>query len=186
MRATWSRRVRDDESGFTLIEMLVAAVVGILVTGAALSLVETIAKIAPKDQERAHAIRDAQVGLYRMTRELRQAQSVNGATPTLMDIDLTIGVVTKRVVYDCGGTRCLRSEAPVGAEPPSGGEVVVDRLLNDAGGDPVFTYSPAGALPPDHVAVSISVPASGGSENGHGHRVVFEDGLALRNVGLAR
>ncbi len=170
----------------TLIELLVAATVGLLVAGAALTLLDTMARIAPKDQERAHAIREAQVGLDRMTRELRQAQSVNGATATLMDIDVTIGVVTRRVIYDCAKPRCMRREGLPGAEPPGGGEVVIDRVLNGTRGHPVFAYSPSGVLPPNHVEVSIAVPAAGDRKDGHAHRVVLADGLALRNVGLAR
>ncbi len=186
MRPLWSRRLRDDESGFTLIELLVATTVGLLVAGAALALVDSVARIAPRDQERAHAIREAQVGLDRMTRELRQAQSVNGATSTLMDIDVTIGAVTLRVIYDCSRARCVRRQGMPGAEPPSGGEVVIDRILNGAAPDPVFVYSPAGSLPPDHVEVSIAVPAAGDRKDGHAHSVVLDDGLALRNVGLTR
>ena len=182
-----SRNAARDEDGFSLIELLVAASLMVVVFGAALALFDTTARIAPKDQERAHAIRDAQVGLHRMTRELRQADAVYAATPTLLDVQLTIGGVPTRVVYDCDRPRCLRREIVGGTSPAAGqGDVVLERLLNGTPEKPVFRYSPPGALPPQSVEVSVIVPASGGRGDGHRHKVVLEDGLAFRNVNLAR
>ena len=181
-----SRNAARDESGFSLIELLVAATLMVVVFGAALALFDTTARIAPKDQERAHAIRDAQVGLHRMTRELRQADAVYAATATLVDVQLTIGGVSTRVVYDCNRPRCVR-RAGAGTGPPAGqGELVLERLRNGTSQEPVFRYSPPGALPPNSVDVSVIVPASGDRGDGHRHSVVLEDGLALRNVNLAR
>lgn len=185
-----SRRLREagrDETGFTLIEQLVTMVVLVVVLGAVLALFETTAKIAPRDQERAHSIRDAQVGLDRMGRELRQAYAVNAATPNLLDVNVTIRGQSRRVLYDCNRPRCVRRQGAPGADLSGlGGEVVIDRLLNGVSGEPVFTYSPPGAFPPAHVEARVRVPAAGERADGHPHSVVLDDGLALRNISLGR
>src|SRR4029453_8799886 len=72
--------------------------------GATLSLSATSQKIAPKDQERAYGLQDAQTGLYSMTRELRQSYGINAATATQMDVSVRKGGVLHRVVYDCNQT----------------------------------------------------------------------------------
>ena len=186
--SSWAPSLREGivrgERGFTSIELLVAAAVGIVVLGAILSLFETTARIAPKDVERGHAIREAQVGLHRMVRELRQAYAVNATTPTFIDVNVTIGGQDRRVSYECERPRCLRREGNPGSDLATAPtEVVVDRLLNGSAADPVFTYSPA-TFPPAHVEAKIVVPAAGERRDGYRHRVVLDDGFDLRNLNL--
>ena len=186
-RRALRRKLVRSESGWALIELMVVVSLLGLVMAAVLTLLDTTARVAPRDQERAHAIREAQVGLHRMVRELRQAYGVNATTRNYIDVNVTIGDQGRRVVYDCDFPRCVRREGAVGPTVPSGsGEVVIARLLNGTPADPVFTFSPANRFPPDHVSARVRVPASGERSEGHRHNVVLDDGFALRNVTLGR
>lgn len=169
------------ESGFTLIELMLTASILSIVLLAIFALLDVSARIAPQDQERGQAMRDAEVGLYRMTRELRQAhQVVSGDADTMTVRVLSPGSTSEvTVTYDCGpaadGTaRCTRT---AGGGPA---EVVIDRVIN--GSRPVFEYDVA---PPAvrYVRANIVVPARGGRTEGNGyrHEIIFADGFYMRN-----
>jgi hypothetical protein len=168
----------------TLIEMLIAMLISTFVLGALLGLLDAAGHAAPRDQERAIAIRDGQSGLHRMTRELRQANKV--WTPGKAQIYVNIGD-DKHVLYDCDAVhpddptqrRCLRWEAAIGSELALGepGEVVVERRVP---GD-VFTYAP-NLVNPTYVKARILVPQSGERPNGYRANLVLDDGFYLRNT----
>lgn len=168
----------------TLIEMLIAMLISTFVLAALLGLLDAAGQAAPRDQERALAIRDGQSGVHRMTRELRQANKV--WTPGRTQIYVNIGDDT-HVLYDCdavhpddsGQRRCLRWAAAVGSELPldDPGEVVVERRMP---GD-VFTYQP-NLINPTYVKVHIAVPQSGERPDGYDANLVLEDGFYLRNT----
>jgi hypothetical protein len=164
--------------------MLVAMTISTFVLGALLGLLDAAGHAAPRDQERAVAIRDGQAGLHRMTRELRVANKV--WTPGTRQIYVNIGD-DKHVLYDCDVVhptsptqrQCLRWEAAIGSELPldSPGEVVVARRMP---GD-VFTYAP-NLVNPTYVKVRLLVPQSGERANGYKANLVLEDGFYLRNT----
>lgn len=79
MKATVLARVLRQEKGVALTEVLVAGLLLVVMLSAVLNLLDSAVRQAPRDQERAHVVRDAQVGLYRMTRELRQAYEIGRA-----------------------------------------------------------------------------------------------------------
>jgi hypothetical protein len=152
---------------------------------ALLGLLDATVRTAPRDEERANAIRAGQAGLHVMTRELRQANKV--WTPGKTQIYVNIGD-DKHVLYDCdvvhpddpSQRQCLRWEAAIGSELPldSPGQVVVERR---APGD-VFTYEPS-LINPTFVNVEIRVPQSGErSEDGYHANLVLDDGFYLRNT----
>jgi hypothetical protein len=158
----------------------------VIVLGAVLTLGETSQRIAPKETERAMVIREAQVGVHRMTRELRQAFADPAPEITASRAEASVpplvsGVGT-RVVYDCNVTsptnpdykQCVRYvEAANGTL--SGGHVVVDRVLNGAS---VFSTPST-----SYVRALVEVAARGDLKNGYDHRVVLDDGFYMRNLG---
>jgi hypothetical protein len=172
---------RPGEGGYALVELLVVASLLVVVLGAILALGETTQRIAPKESERAHVIRESQVGLHRMTRELRhafQAPTVSGST---MQADVLVANgATRTVRYDCDEahptdaayTRCLRQVLSGGTW--SAGEVVIDQVLN---GTAVFSLTP-----PDYVGATVEVAARGGLKDGHDHRIILQDGFYMRNL----
>jgi type II secretory pathway pseudopilin PulG len=195
------RRIATEEVGLSLMELMVAMVVLLLVMGAVLSLFETTTKIAPKDQEAAHAVRDAQVGLERRGRELRQSTAVNATTASTMDVNVRIGTQDWHVVYHCdvpapddpanpydnAYRRCVRlAVTPTTAALPAigSGKVVIDRILNGTPANPVFAYSP-NATRPTFVRARIEVPSRGERASGYNRKVVLDDGFYLRNLDLS-
>ena len=189
-----ARRIADDESGMSLPEVLITIVVFSFVLVGILGLLDTSAKVAPRDQERSMAMREIQSSLDRMVRELRQAYRVVGTSPSSMRILVrrrqSDGTHVNRLVeYDCGLTvadKCIRREAPPGELLPATGEVAVDRLLN--GGNaarPVFSFDQnADSITPTYVAVRVEVPARGERAKSYEHSVVLEDGFYARNMDL--
>jgi hypothetical protein len=173
-----------DERGFMLVELALAVALLGVVLGAILMFADATHKLSPKEQERAMAIQTAQTGIYRMTRELRQAHGVNVSQPLVMDVNYMSSGVNRQVRYDCDEPhptvpayrRCVRMEA---GRPD---EVVVDRVLNTT---TIFTYTTnlTGAI--TYVRVAIDVPARGERNtnvNGYQHQIGLYDGFYLRNL----
>ena len=182
------RRLLRQESGYSLIELLVAMSLSMLVLGAVLGLLEAFARAVPKETERAHVINEAQVGLDRMVRELRQAYQVVGRTPDMLHVRLQRGGQLREVVYSCsephptmkGLYRCLRWEINGGTPGPKA--VVVDRTLN--GPSVALDKRPFRQPQPTNPSwntVTVSVPASGERVSGYGHAVTLSDGFHMRN-----
>jgi hypothetical protein len=172
---------RSGEAGYGLVELMVVSSLLIVVLGAILALGETTQRIAPKESERAHVIREAQVGLHRMTRELRHANTAPTVTgATMQAMVLTTDGSSRTVRYSCDAahptepayTRCLRHV--LSGSTWTGGEVVIDRVLN---GTAVFSLTP-----PDYVGANVEVAARGNLKDGYDHRVILEDGIYMRNL----
>lgn len=167
-------RVRRDERGFSLVEVLLVASVLAVVLGAILSLSATTAKLAPNDDERALVLEEARTGLNGMTRELREATSVGSTSDYSFQVNLGSRVIT----YACnvphpsiaGRTQCTRKEGT------SAAATVVDHVLNVATGTPVFSRSG------NYAAVKLRVAAAGERTEGHKHTITLEDGFFMRNL----
>jgi hypothetical protein len=191
-----SRRTRGagEEGGFALVELLVVTALLAVVLVAVLDVLDTAAQTVPRDVEWTHAVEEGRVGVARMVRELRQADTIRGATPNAVDFEITRGGQARRVMYSCdvaeagtGRRRCTRVEAASGAAlpAPATGAPVVARVLNGTPEDPVFTYAPD-AVAPRYVTVRVRVPSTGERRAGAagaaaGHAVVLSDGAFLRN-----
>ena len=169
----------------------------VIVLGAILALGETTQRIAPRDTERAHVIREAQVGLHAMTRQLRQAADMEVpphevATAATIDATLRDGV---RYSFECdephptqaGYNRCVRFPVDAtGVKQTNQGTVLIDRILNGPAGtgatNPIFQYQTNVAGIVTYVHVEIHVPAKGDRPEGHDYDVVLEDGVYMRNL----
>jgi prepilin-type N-terminal cleavage/methylation domain-containing protein len=181
-------RLRRDERGFTLPEVLVVSAGLAVILAAILGLADVASKLAPQERERVHAMRDAEVALAKMTRELREAHAISvtswKATATLLKDGATI-----TVVYDCSGAvdadglrKCDRTQtggsgagtqqAIARVANPSSRPVFSATNRNDGSGQPWTTY----------VKARLEVPSRGERSVGGKSKVVFEDGVYLRNV----
>jgi type II secretory pathway pseudopilin PulG len=173
---------RSGEGGYALTELLVVSSLLVIVLGAVLTLGETSQRIAPKETERAQVIREAQVGLHRMTRELRHAYQAPTVTGPAIQAVVPSGTSGLTVRYECNRphptdtayTQCQRFTVSGGTQ--TGGEVVVDRVLN---GSSVFT-TPTGST--NYVRAVVEVAARGDLKDGYDHRVVLDDGFYMRNL----
>jgi len=177
------------EDGFTLIELLVAMAAMLVVAGGAMTVLVSLQRNAADDVERAHAIREAEQGLLRMTKDLREAYAVTNRSVDGNEITVSARIqgTNYSIRYNCaaahptltGVQQCVRT-ATTGSTTRT--DVVVERLLNAAASTPagerVFQY-PNGR--PSYVRVRIAVPARGRRTQGYDHQVVLDDGIYMRN-----
>jgi hypothetical protein len=187
---------RSGEAGYALTELLLVSSLLVIVLGAILALGETTQRITPRDTERAHVIREAQVGLHGMTRQLRQAADMTvppheAATGSTLDVTLRDGT---RYSFECdephpteaGYNRCVRFPVVSGVKQTQQGMVVIDRVLNGPAGtgssNPIFQYETNLAGIVTYLRVVIHVPAKGDLKDGHDYDVVLEDGVYMRNL----
>jgi type II secretory pathway pseudopilin PulG len=171
---------RSGEAGYALTELLVVASLLVIVLGAILTLGETSQRIAPQETERAQVIREAQVGLHRMTRELRHAYQAPTVSGSAIQATLAMGGTSRTVRYECNRphptesayTQCQRFI--VTGSTQTGGEVVIDRVLN---GNSVFSTPST-----SYVRALVEVAARGDLRDGYDHKVVLDDGFYMRNL----
>jgi hypothetical protein len=182
------------EAGYALTELLLVSSLLVIVLGAVLMLGEASQRIAPRETERAIVIRDAQVGMHRMTRELREAHNVvspaAGASAAIFDawVPTTAGG-QRRVSYECNTahptdaayTRCVRYDVSA-AGVKSNGQVVVDRVLNGAAGSTLPVFVRGSAPSTDYVKTTVEVASRGDRKTGYSNKTLLEDGFYMRNL----
>ena len=189
----WLRGIASQQAGFSLMELLVAQGLFLLVIGGALSMLDTQSKLAPRDQERAFAMREAQVGMAGLVRELRQTKTVVFASASRFEVELIRNGALRRVGYKCDEApavddpgnpydqtyvRCMRVEGPAGAALPSygTGRPVIDRLLTGT----VFSYSPNSSSP-TYVTTTVRVPSRGERKEANSNDIVLDTGFFMPN-----
>jgi Tfp pilus assembly protein PilW len=191
MIAAISRRLSRDEAGMTLIELLVAATMGVILMGAVGSIVVSAVRDQPKISEKASNIQTVRWVLERMTRELRNGFAVNDAQPTTVSFETyvrhstcgsnavlaaTSPSIRCQVRYTCATGTCSRVETAPGVL--SGGTPVT--IVSGLGSGSGFGYSP-GTSAATHVTVTLAIP---GPDAGTDATTV-SDGASLRNATLA-
>jgi Tfp pilus assembly protein PilX len=187
-------RLRRDDRGFTLVELMVVSVMLIVILGAIAGLATTAERMAPTDNEGSLQLREAQTGLDGMVRELRAAHAVTAVSDYVIEADVVqrrTGAAS-RVRYDCslahptlaGARRCVR-QVLVGGVASGAQPVVVDRIVNQTVPKAVFTPTVRDGRV-SYVSVAVIVPGGGERTGGPSFRTTLEDGLYLRNVDVLR
>lgn len=186
----------SSEAGVGMAELLVFMMLSTLVLGLLVRPMLVGTKVADRESDRAAAIETAEAGLFRMTRELRQAETVYSATASSIDIAVPVGGSKIRVLYKCdfdpgGDTRqCIRSvSSSLSAAPsPLSGTLVIDDVLNGTAAAPstsVFEY-PSGT--PTYTRINLVLPASSdpddSPEASYQHDMTLRGGIYLRNLGI--
>lgn len=180
----WLRKavvaLRRQERGLTLIELLIAASVGLVVVGGALTMFVGAIRSEPRTASKVAAIQQARTTIERITRELRQGLETPTATSSQLAIVTYVKAVTCggaaastsipcRVTYTCSSGKCTRVVAqPNGTAPGPAVQVASDLASNS-----VFSYLPS-STDPTYVGVSLAVSSEG-------QPVTLSDGVALRN-----
>jgi prepilin-type N-terminal cleavage/methylation domain-containing protein len=183
------RRIRGDQRGLTLIELLVASAMGVVVMGAAASLVISAVRDQPKISQQADNVSTARWVLARMTRELRNGVAVKKeATASRVSFETYVRHATCggsavlasnepaklcTVTYECNTTTCSRTESPPGSTAGT-----PTRLFSGINTNQVFSYSP-NAGEPTYVKVTLRMPNPSGSG-----ALTLSDGASLRNATL--
>lgn len=175
--------LRREEGGLTLIELLIAASVGLVVVGGALTMFVGAIRSEPRTASKVAAIQQARTTIDRITRELRQGVEIPDDVPSSASRLAIITYVKAancggppastsipcRVTYECEAGACTRFVAqPDGSAP--GPEV---QIAGGLAGTSVFSYSPS-EDEPTYVGVSFAFASEG-------EPVTLNDGVALRN-----
>jgi prepilin-type N-terminal cleavage/methylation domain-containing protein len=172
--------LRREERGLTLIELLIAAAVGLVVVGGALTMFMGAIRSEPRTASKVAAIQQARTTVDRITRELRQGLETSSASPSKLEIVTYVKATTCggaaastsipcRVTYECSAGKCTRAVAqPNGSAPGPTVQVASGLASTD-----VFTYSPSEG-DPTYVGVTFAFSADG-------QPVTLSDGVALRN-----
>jgi len=204
MRRRLRRRTSalDSEAGMTLIELLVAMIMGIIVVGGATAMLISAVRAQPKQQKQAENIDTARYQLERMTREIRNGVSVTESSPNSVSFvarlrrtecggavptDPSVPSISCRVIYTCTTSSCTRTERTVGAT--SGG--VSTTVVTGIDSSQVFCFVPsANADPtecgpakegkaPTYIGIKLQVPNPSGSG-----ALTVSDGASLRSATL--
>ncbi|HEX6687586.1 MAG TPA: hypothetical protein VF085_02845 [Solirubrobacterales bacterium] len=176
-----------DESGLTLVELLVAAAMSVVLVGAACTMLISAVRQQPTLSKKAQEISTARYVLERMTREIRNGISVySGASGSKVEFktqvrrsacgggveeDPSAPAIECRVTYSCTTTACTRTEtAP--AVPGSSGTPIP--LVSGLDSNQVFNYEPS-VEEPSFVGITLHI------ENPEGEgELTVTDGAGLR------
>ena len=188
MLAPRLKAVASEARGFTLPELLVATVLGLLVIGSGVTVFAASMNDQPRITSESNAIQHARVAMERVTRELRQGATVQTATASQLSIatyvhSQTCGgssastAIPCRVTYTCTAGACTRTEAnPDGTSP--GPPVRSSPAYRTA------TSSPTRPTPsaPTYVGVSFAFADDRRAERDHalGRRRHQELGLVMK------
>ncbi|HEX9428062.1 MAG TPA: prepilin-type N-terminal cleavage/methylation domain-containing protein, partial [Candidatus Polarisedimenticolia bacterium] len=188
MRRWLRQRFRslDGEAGMTLIELLVAMVMGIVVVGGATAMLISAVRAQPQQSKQAENVSTARYELERMTREIRDGVSVTSSSSSSVSFVARVrrtacgGTVPTnpatpaiqcQIVYSCTTSSCSRVEREVGKA--TGGTPVT--IATGIDSSEVFCFVPsANADPtecgpaqtnksPTYIGVTLKVPNPSGS-----------------------
>jgi type II secretory pathway pseudopilin PulG len=197
-------RAQDREAGMTLIELLVAMIMGTIVVGGATAMLISAIRDQPKQQKQAESVDTARYELERMTRELRSGVSVDATTASSSSVSFVATLrrtsscngsiptsssapaVQCRIVYSCTTTSCTRTERKVGET--SGG--VISTIVTGISSAEVFCFLPSSTggtkcgpvksgTSPDYVGITLAVPNPSGPGS-----LKISDGAGLRGANL--
>lgn len=178
-------RIIDDERGFTLIELLTAMAILVIIVIATLAMLDFAVRSEPEIAERNNAIRDAQVEVERMVRELRGSYDVLAATSSTLSVLTYLnrttcaggatGTARKcRIDYACTAGSCIRTVSESDGSAPGPARTLATGLASSS----VFSYSPSSA---DPAAISVTLTFEATDRAGE-DAITLSDGATLRNV----
>lgn len=191
----------DSEAGMTLIELLVAMIMGVIVVGGATAMLISAVRTQPKQQQQAENIDTARYQLERLTREIRNGVNVTessvssvsfvarlrrtecgGGVPT----DPSAPAISCQVSYSCTTSSCTRTEADVGESGGASTTVVtgidsaeVFCFVPSANADPTECGPAQEEGSPTYIGVQLQVPNPSGSG-----KLTVSDGASLRSATL--
>ena len=182
-------RVAADD-GFTLVELLVATVIGFAVVGAAVSVFAAGVRSEPVARERAAQIQQARTMSETLSRELRQGS--NAASTSAANLSIltyvphvscgspTVGAATRcRIFYSCSASgTCTRTECPPNFTSIAVGCGTTTTVVTGLADNSVFTFTPR-TPGQAYVTIRLPFPASNGDD-----AITLQDGVALRNPPL--
>jgi Tfp pilus assembly protein PilW len=190
MRRALGRRLSAGESGFTLVELLVGATMGVIVMGAVGTLLISAMKAQPKISKRSQNISTARWVLDRFTHEIRNGIAVSPGKASASEVSFRTYVrsstcagggtpasgtpaIECQVTYKCTTTTCSRIQAAPGTYTGTATPVITG-----LGSSSVFSYSPSSTAP-TYIGITLHFPNPDG-----GGDLTVSDGASLRNATL--
>ena len=185
----WAKdRLGCSEAGLTLVEMLIAAAIGIVVLGATSMMLVSVVRTQPKISNRAENASTSRWVLERMTREIRNGIAVKpgSSVSTLVFTahvrssacgagtapPATSSSIECKVTYSCNTTRCTRSETT----PAATGSGTPVTMFTGIDSEKVFSYTPS-IEQASFVGVTLRFPNPDG-----GGDFTISDGATLRGA----
>lgn len=192
--------VVKDESGMTLIEMLVAAMMSVIIVGASCAMLISAVRDQPGLSKKAQNVTTARFQLERIVREIRSGVVVESLTPSEVTMKARLrrvacgGAVQTNpsaepieceVTYSCSGSSCTRTETTPGGDPVGTATIALSGL----GSPEVFCFAPGEEGDPTrcgvtgdpseatYVGVNLQVP----NPEGPG-LLTISDGATLRRA----
>lgn len=204
MKRLRRRSVLKDESGLTLIEMLVAAMMSVIIVGASCAMLISAVRDQPALSGKAQNVTTARYQLERIVREVRNGIVVDPGS-TSSHVTMTVRLrrvacggaaqtnasaepIECKVIYDCSGSSCTRTEATLGNTPVGTTAIA----LSGIGSTGVFCFVPSAeadptrcgprqegekAKSPTYIGVNLEVP----DPEGPG-LLTISDGATLRSA----
>ncbi len=182
---TMRKRIRSDQSGFTLVELMVTMSVMIIVMIASLGILDIAVRSEPEIADRNRQVQAAQTELERLTREIRVSYEVVAASPQSLTVLTYVNRATCdggtpdttircRVTYNCASGSCTRTISETDGSSPTSPTTVVSGLSSDS----IFTYTPD-SVDPVTVDITLNYPAGqGGAEDA----ITVSAGVVMRNL----
>jgi type II secretory pathway pseudopilin PulG len=174
----------------TLVELLVASVMGVVLMGTVGTLLVGALRTQPAVSQKAADVQTARFVMERFTKELRTGVVVSKATGSEVSFQTYVrrsscggtgtpssgsSSIKCQVTYTCSGSSCTRLEAAPGVYTGTASTVFTG-LDNSSS---VFTYSPT-STSPTYVGVTIRIPSTGSAA-----ATTVSDGASLRNATLS-
>lgn len=164
-------KIKRDDRGFTLVELLVATAIGLALIGVTVALVTSALQSEPRSTNRSSQIEAGRVMLERITRELREGcrvepvagKEAGQSLAVFMDCD-----TGPTYNYTCETGQCEREDVEKGTSA-----LMVDGLEVEGEAWPVFVLSDDN----DYVEIQLRFPRA----EADGESVTLSDGVAMRN-----
>jgi type II secretory pathway pseudopilin PulG len=167
--------LRSDEGGWTLIQLVVSMPLMVMLLGAALVSYNNGLTSQNRTGNRSEAVTQQQIGLERMSRDLRQAVGFTLQTSERVDFQLPVRqngtIAYEPVRYDCSSGSCLRYSGPIGGSVGTAGNPVIIGVNNVD----IFTPQP-NDFNPYYLLIKVVVNVKASSVP-----VTLTDGVDLRN-----
>ena len=171
------------EAGFSMIEVLVVLLIGLMVVAMATQVFTAAVRSQPGQTKKGVAIQQARTIMERIVRELRQGSSVYTATSqqlsfvtyvhtsTCSGTGSSSTAIACRVTYTCTAGSCTRAQA----NPDGTGSGSATTMVTGLSSSNVFNYSPSSTAP-SYIGATLTFPGSMGDD-----AITLTDGATLRN-----
>jgi Tfp pilus assembly protein PilV len=205
--APWRRtlsRLRAEEEGLTLIELLVASMMSVILVGAVMSMVISTMRAQPDISERNQDVSSVRYVLERITREIRNGVRIDEASASKVSFltyvrrtscgsgtlaTSTAPAIKCQVTYQCTTTACTRTEAADGVMTG-----IPKPVFSGINSSQVFCFVPSTEADPlacgtakdksatTYIGVRLRMP----NPDGGATALTVSDGASLRNATLTK